>query len=85
MKLINRMKVFEQKYVFLRWATGAEYGKIVYVGDDYIEFNIIDVDTMEYRETVMINSQLVLEVVFGGADVSRIVAEISSLLPDANV
>ena len=85
MKLINRMKVFEQKYVFLRWATGAEYGKITYVGEDYIEFNIIDVDTMEYRETVMINSQLVLEVVFGGADVSRIVAEISSSLPDANV
>jgi hypothetical protein len=40
---------------------------------------------MEYRETVMINSQLVLEVVFGGADVNRIVAEISSSLPDANV
>jgi hypothetical protein len=79
------MKVFEQKYVFLRWATGAEYGKITYVGEDYIEFNIIDVDTMEYRETVMINSQLVLEVVFGGADVNRIVAEISSSLPDANV
>ena len=85
MKLINRMKVFEQKYVFLRWATGAEYGKITYVGEDYIEFNIIDVDTMEYRETVMINSQLVLEVVFGGADGNRIVAEISSSLPDANV
>ena len=71
MKLINRMKVFEQKYVFLRWATGAEYGKI------------IDVDTMEYRETVIINSQLILEAVFGGADISRIVAEISSTLPDA--
>lgn len=83
MKLINRMKVFEQKYVFLRWATGAEYGKITYVGDDYIEFNIIDVDTMEYRETVIINSQLILEAVFGGADISRIVAEISSTLPDA--
>ena len=77
------MKVFEQKYVFLRWATGAEYGKITYVGDDYIEFNIIDVDTMEYRETVIINSQLILEAVFGGADISRIVAEISSTLPDA--
>ena len=85
MKLINRMKMFEQKYVFLRWATGAEYGKVTYVGEDYIEFNIIDVDTMEYRETVMINSQLVLEVVFGGADVSRIVAEISSSLPDVGV
>ena len=85
MKLIDRIKMFEQKYVFLRWATGAEYGKITYVGEDYVEFNIIDVDTMEYRETVVINSQLVLEVVFGGADVSRILAEISSSLPDANV
>ena len=47
MKLINRLKVFEQKYVFLRWATGAEYGKITYVGEDYVEFNIIDIDTME--------------------------------------
>ena len=80
MKLINRMKIFEQKYVFLRWATGAEYGKITYVGEDYIEFNIIDVDTMEYRETVMINSQLILEAVFGGSDISRIIAEISSML-----
>ena len=82
MKLINRIKMFEQQYVFLRWATGAEYGKITFVGDDYIEFNIIDVDTMEYRETVVINSQLILEAVFGGSDISRIVAEISSMLPD---
>ena len=83
MKLINRMKMFEQQYVFLRWATGAEYGKITFVGEDYIEFNIIDVDTMEYRETVIINSQLILEAVFGGADISRIIAEISSMLPDS--
>lgn len=83
MRLINRLKVFEQKYVFLRWATGAEYGKLAYVGEDYVEFNIIDVDTMEYRETVMINASLILEAVFGGADISRIVAEISSMLPDA--
>jgi hypothetical protein len=74
------MKIFEQKYVFLRWATGAEYGKVVYVGDDYIEFNIIDIDTMEYRETVIINSALILEAVFGGADISRIIAEISSMM-----
>ena len=79
-RLINRLKIFEQKYVFLRWATGAEYGKIIYAGDDFVEFNIIDIDTMEYRETVIINSQLILEVVFGGPDVSRIVAEISSML-----
>lgn len=82
MKLLNRLKVFEQKYVFLRWATGAEYGKITYVGEDYLEFQIIDVDTMEYRETTIINSALVLEIVFGGSDISRIVAEISSMLPD---
>ena len=80
-KAINRLKIFEQKYVFLRWATGAEYGKVVYVGEDYIEFNIIDVDTMEYRETILLNSQLVLEITFGGADVARIIAEISSQLP----
>ena len=77
MKLINRLKVFEQKYIFLRWATGAEYGKLVYVGEDYVEFNIIDVDTMEYRETTIINASLILEAIFGGPDISRIVAEIS--------
>ena len=82
MKLIERIKMFEQQYAFLRWATGAEYGKITYVGDDYVEFNIIDVDTMEYRETTIINAQLILEMVIGGSDISRIVAEISSLLPD---
>ena len=82
MKLLDRMKVFEHQYVFLRWATGAEYGKINYVGEDYIEFNILDVDNMEYRETVIINSQLILEVIFGGPDISRIVAEISSMISE---
>ncbi len=80
MRLIDKLKSFEQKYVFLRWATGAEYGKVVYVGEDYIEFNIIDVDTMEYRETTLINSQLILEMIFGGSDISRMIAEISSML-----
>ena len=82
MKLLDRMKVFEHQYVFLRWATGAEYGKINYVGEDYVEFNIIDVDSMEYRETGIINSQLILEAVFGGPDISRIVAEISSMISE---
>lgn len=82
MRLINRLKMFEQQYVFLRWATGAEYGKITFVGDDFVEFNIIDVDTMEYRETVVLNSQLILEAIFGGSDISRIVAEISSMLTE---
>ena len=82
MRLIQRLKSFERNYVFLRWATGAEYGKLMYVGEDYVEFSILDVDTMEYRETVVINSQLILEAVFGGSDISRIVAEISSMLPE---
>ena len=84
MKLIERLKIFEQQYVFLRWATGAEYGKIVSVGDDFVEFNIIDVDSMEYRETVVVNSQLILEAIYGGSDISRIIAEISSSLPPAH-
>ena len=67
--------------MFLRWVTGNEYGKIEYVGEDFIEFAIIDVDSMEYRETILLNSQLVLEITFGGADVARIIAERSSQLP----
>ena len=82
MRLLDRMKVFEHQYVFLRWATGAEYGKVRYVGDDYIEFDIIDVDTMECRETVIIRSELILEAIYGGADISRIVAEISSMMSE---
>ena len=82
MRLINRLKIFEHQYVFLRWATGADYGKLKYVGDDYVEFDIIDIDTMEYKETTIINSSLILEAIFGGPDISRIVAEISSMLPD---
>lgn len=84
MKLIERMKIFENQYVFLRWATGAEYGKVVSVGDDFVEFNVIDVDSMEYRETVVVNSQLILEAIYGGSDISRIIAEISSSLPPAH-
>ena len=83
MKLIIILKIFEEKYVFSRWATGAEYGKVTYVGQDYIEFNVIDIDSMEYRETTIINANLILEAIFGGPDISRIVAEISSMLPDS--
>ena len=44
----------------------------------FIEFNVINVDTMEYSETVLIHSPLILEVAIGGADIQRIVAEVSS-------
>ena len=84
MKLINRLKNLEQQYVFLRWATGNDYGRINYVGDEYIEFNIIDIDTMEYRETAIINAQLIFEIIFGGGDISRILAEMSFQAGDKN-
>lgn len=78
MKLVEKLKEYEGQYVFIRWATGGEYGKLIYAGDDFVEFNIIDVDSMDYRETVLIYSPLILEVSIGGADIARIVAEVSS-------
>ena len=78
MKLQEKLKEYENQYLFLRWATGGEYGKLMYVGEDFVEFNIIDVDTMSYRETALIYTPLILEVSIGGADVARILAEVSS-------
>lgn len=84
MRLIQKLKQFERQYLFLRWATAEEYGKLKYVGHDFVEFEVINIETMEYVETVLINVQLILEVVIGGADISRIVAEVSSQLPSIN-
>lgn len=84
MRLIQKLKQFERQYMFLRWATAEEYGKLKYVGYDFVEFEVIDIETMEYTETILINSQLVLEAVVGGADISRIIAEVSSKLPSIN-
>lgn len=84
MRLVQKLKQFERQYMFLRWATAGEYGRLKYVGSDFVEFEIIDIDTMEYMETILINTQLILEVMIGGADVSRIVAEMSSQLPSIN-
>ena len=78
MRLIEKLKEFEQQYMFIRWATGSEYGKLIYAGDDFVEFDVINIETMEYAETVLIHSPLILEVAIGGADISRIVAEMSS-------
>lgn len=78
MRLIEKLKEFEQQYMFIRWATGSEYGKLIYAGDDFVEFDVINIETMEYSETVLIHSPLILQVAIGGADISRIVAEMSS-------
>lgn len=76
--MIQKLKLFEQSVVFLRWATDAEFGKILYVGDDFIEFLALDPDTMEYGDKILINSQLILEVVLSGYEISRLIAEISA-------
>jgi len=84
LRLIQKLKQFERQYVFIRWATAEEYGKLKYVGSDFVEFEILNIETMDYVETVLINTQLILEVIIGGADIARIVAEVSSQLPSVN-
>ena len=78
MKFLEKLREYENQYVYMKWATGGDYGKLITVGEDFIEFNIIDVETMSYRETMLIYAPLVLEVSIGGADIARIVAEVSS-------
>ena len=78
MKLVEKLKEFENQYLFIRWATGGEYGKLIYAGDDFIEFSVINVDTMAFRETILIYAPLILEVSIGGSDIARIIAEVSS-------
>lgn len=80
MLLIHKLKQFERQIVFLRWATAAEFCKIKYVGADFIEVEIIDTETMEYCETILINPSLVLEVAIGGSEIGRVVAALSSKL-----
>jgi len=83
MNLIQRLKQYERQVVFLRWGGSAEYGKINYVGSDFIEFQVLDLDSMEYTEMVIINYQIILEVILEGSDISRILAEYSGTLPSA--
>jgi len=77
MRMIQKLKALEKAVVFIRWATDAQFGKLKYVGSDFIEFEILDMDSMEYVETVLINSQLILEVIVSGFEVSRVIAEMS--------
>ncbi len=78
--LTQKLKQLEKQIVFLKWGPNGEYGKINYVGFDFIEFIILNTDEMEYAETVLINPQFILETVIGGYDISRIIAEYSSKL-----
>ena len=77
MRMIQKLKLFEQTVVFMRWATDAQFGKILYVGEDFIEFLALDPETMEYGDKILINSQLILEVVLSGYEVAKLLAEMS--------
>ena len=85
MRMIQKLKALEKAIVFLRWATDAEFGKIKYVGDDFIEFEILDMDSMEYTESVLINSQLILEVMISGFEISRVIAEMSAKITVSDI
>ncbi len=76
--MIQKLKLFEQSVVFLRWATDAEFGKLLYVGEDFVEFHALNPDTMEYGDKLLINSQLILEVMISGYEISRLIAEMSA-------
>ncbi len=80
MKFLDKLKGYENQYMFIRWAFGGEYGKLRYVGEDYIEFDVIDPEYASYRETMLIMTSLILEIAIGGPDISRLVAEVSSQL-----
>ncbi len=84
MRLVEKLKQFERKIVFLNWGASAEYGKINYVGEDFIEFEVFNPDTMEYSDKLLINSQLILEVVVFSTDISRLAMEYASKLPFGN-
>ena len=84
MRMIQKLKMFEQTVVFLRWATAAEFGKILYVGEDFVEFLCLNPDTMEYGDKILINSQLILEVMLSGYELSRLLAELSVAVSNNN-
>ena len=84
MKLVEKLKQFERSIVFLNWGASAEYGKINYVGNDFIEFEVLNPDTMEYSDKILINSQMILEVVIFSTDISRLAIEYAGKLPFEN-
>ena len=80
MLLVHKLKQFERQIVFMRWATAAEFCKIKYVGADFVEVDVIDTDTMEYCETVLLNPSLILEIAIGGFGIRRGVCAFSRKL-----
>lgn len=80
MLLVEKLKQYERHIVFLKWESAAEFVKIDYVGRDFIELSIIDPKTLEYEETIILNPTLIQEIIVGGTEIGRLVAELSSKL-----
>lgn len=80
MLLVEKLKQYERKIVFLKWASAAEFVKVDYVGKDFIELTIIDPESLQYEETIILNPSLIQEVIVGGTEIGRLVAELSSKL-----
>jgi len=83
MNLIQKLKSYERKIVFIRWEDTEEYGRIKYVGRDFIEFEIIDREDLDYHEVVLINPTLIFEVVIASPEIDRVVVEVCSNLPSS--
>jgi hypothetical protein len=84
MRLVDKLKIFERQLVFLKWGSSEGYGRLNYVGIDFIEFEIFEPEELVYTDKILINAQLILEVVVKGSDISRIIAEYSASLPEKN-
>ena len=84
MRLADKLKLFERQLVFMRWGSSEGYGRLNYVGIDFVEFEIFDTEELEYTDKLIINIQLILEVVIKGSDIARILAEYSATLPEYN-
>lgn len=78
MLLVQKLKQFEHKIVFLKWASASEFVKVKYVGKDFIEVDVINPEILEYEETVLVNPDLILEVVTSCTEIGRVVAGLSS-------
>ena len=76
MLLKTKLKALEKEIVYFLLSTGETYGKIVYVGNDYIEIKVINSDH-EYSETILLRPELILAVVVGGKNVNKVKAELS--------
>ena len=84
MRLVDKLKIYERQLVFLKWGSSEGYGRLNYVGMDFIEFEIFEPEELIYTDKILINAQLILEVVVKGSDISRIIAEYSASLPEKN-